>query len=360
INETAQGTTFEGDNKAINEFINQNRYVGYTQGSDVVTYSSEWKTERAKEIQSLHDKLEKTNFPAAFKEYQSYYWLFESYKNMIEGPANASMFGRDKVVLPADYYSFLKKMKFDNVVITKVPKWWLTMKLAFEQMEKEGVIPVSKDNYIGVYAQQISDKELRSKFIVAMLSHTLDMGYNDDYLKYIAQVNSEILPADQPVVSQLKEKYAKIEQAFTSLKRGSKAPQIVGVDMHGKEHKLSDFAGNVIVVDFWFSGCVPCKAEMPIMERMAEEMKDQKIKFVSVSLDSGKALTEAWKNLVKNKGDETLNINLPLGYKSEEAKSYNVKAVPRIIVIDKNGNIIDSNAKRPSDPKLKALLDTLL
>ncbi|MGL5787150.1 MAG: TlpA family protein disulfide reductase [Bacteroidales bacterium] len=358
--ETPESIAFEGDNKRINEFINKNRYVGYTSGSDTKNYSLEWLSERDKELDSLNDRLVKAGFPEDFNQYQTYYWLFESYKNKIEGPANASMFGREQVVLPPNYFSFLKDMKFDNIVITKIPKWWLTMKQAFEQMEKEGYIPVSKENYIGVYAQQIPDKQLRSKFIIAMLSHTLDMGYNDDYMNYIAQVNAYVLPEDQADLQMLKDKYAKIQQNFASLKRGSKAPQIEGVDMNGKEYKLSDFAGNVVVVDFWFSGCVPCKAEMPVMEKMAENMKDQKIKFISVSLDSGKQLTEAWKNIVKDKGDETLNLNLPLGYKSDEAKNYIIRGVPRIIVIDQNGNLVDANAKRPSDPKLKALLDSLL
>ncbi|MGL5729632.1 MAG: hypothetical protein ACRCX5_00740, partial [Bacteroidales bacterium] len=151
--ETPESIAFEGDNKRINEFINKNRYVGYTSGSDTKNYSLEWLSERDKELDSLNDRLVKAGFPEDFNQYQTYYWLFESYKNKIEGPANASMFGREQVVLPPNYFSFLKDMKFDNIVITKIPKWWLTMKQAFEQMEKEGYIPVSKENYIGVYAQ---------------------------------------------------------------------------------------------------------------------------------------------------------------------------------------------------------------
>lgn len=360
LTETPEKTLFTGDNKAINEFINANRYVGYTRGSQVKNYSTEWKTERAQELQQLNDNLQKANLDPEFKAYQPYYWLFQSYKAFIEGPSNAVMFGRTGVELPADYYSFLKGVAFDNEIITSVPHWWSIMKQAFERMEKEGYLPVSKDNYIQIYAEQIPNLKLRSKFILAMLSHTLDMGYNDDFLSYIGQVNKYVLPEDQAQLTEIKAKFDDIAVKFASLKRGTPAPEISGVDINGKPYKLSDLKGNVVVVDFWFSGCVPCKAEMPVMEKLAEEMKDQKIKFISVSLDSGPQLTEAWKGLVKDKGDETLNLNLPLGYKSPEAKNYLIRGVPRIIVIDKEGKLVDSNAKRPSDPKLKALLDSLL
>lgn len=360
LTETPDGTVFSGDNKDINEFINANKYVGYTPGSDVKNYSAEWKAERDAELKALNEKLQNTDLDSSFKAYQPYYWLFQSYKALIDGPANAVMFGRTGIELPDDYYSFLKNVTFDSEQITAVPSWWLVMKSAFERMEKEGYLPVAKDNYIRIYADQISNSKLRSEFIIAMLSHTLDMGYSDDFLNYIEQVQSYILPEQQSQLNELKAKYAVMAEKFAPLKRGSAAPQIVGVDINGKEYKLSDLSGNVVVVDFWFSGCVPCKAEMPVMEKMAENMKDQKIKFISVSLDSGKQLTEAWKSIVKDKGDETLNLNLPLGYKSPEAKNYMIKGVPRIIVIDQAGNIVDANAKRPSDPKLKALLDSLL
>lgn len=360
LTETAGKTLFSGDNKEINEFINSNKYVGYTQGSAVKNYSAEWKAERKAEIKRLNDNLQKSNLDASFKNYQSLYWQFQSYKSLIDGPSDAIMFGRKGIEVPGDYYTFLKDVKFDNEMIKDLPSWWLIMKSAFERMEKEGYLPVSKDNYIQIYAEQIPNAKLRSEFIIAMLSHTLDMGYNDDFMNYIGQVNKYILPENQAQLNQIKEKYNAIAERFASLKRGTPAPEISGVDINGNPYKLSDLKGNVVVVDFWFSGCVPCKAEMPVMEKMAGQMKDQKIKFISVSLDSGPQLTEAWKGLVKDKGDETLNLNLPLGYKSPEAKNYLIKGVPRIIVIDKEGKVVDANAKRPSDPKLRALLDSLL
>ena len=55
-----------------------------------------------------------------------------------------------------------------------------------------------------------------------------------------------------------------------------------------------------------------------------------------------------------------LSVNLPDGFNSPLLGQLNIHGVPRIMLIDREGRIIDSYAKRPSDPKLSRQLKNLL
>ena len=51
---------------------------------------------------------------------------------------------------------------------------------------------------------------------------------------------------------------------------------------------------------------------------------------------------------------------MPGGFKSDLVKKYLIRGVPRIVIVDKEGKIVDANAKRPSDPKLRMQLEQLV
>lgn len=125
-------------------------------------------------------------------------------------------------------------------------------------------------------------------------------------------------------------------------------------------YSSADFKGKIVVLDFWFTGCVPCRAEMPYMDRIAEEMEGQPICFISISLDFGDELMTLWKKMVQDHKGPVISLNVEGGFKSDLAKAYKISGVPRIVIIDKEGRIIDACAKRPSDPKLKMQLEELV
>ncbi|MGL5546752.1 MAG: TlpA family protein disulfide reductase, partial [Tannerellaceae bacterium] len=152
----------------------------------------------------------------------------------------------------------------------------------------------------------------------------------------------------------------KLRDLNAAVRRGVPAPDLTMVDLQGKSYKLSDYKGKVVLIDFWFMGCAPCKAEMPYLAQMAKELADKDVVCISLSLDNGDALMEGWRKFIATKGNETLNVNLPGGFTSQECKNYLVRGVPRIVIVDKEGKIVDAYAKRPSDPKLKKQLEELL
>lgn len=136
-------------------------------------------------------------------------------------------------------------------------------------------------------------------------------------------------------------------------RKGLPAADFTYPDAAGKQISLSDFKGKVVVVDVWATWCGPCRKELPYLKNLEKELKDEEVVFIGVSLDEDKNL-EKWKKFIV---DEQLpGVQLFAGGWSKIAKDYKITGIPRFMVFDKQGCIVEVNAPRPSDPALKKLL----
>lgn len=360
ITETSDSVSLRGDHAAINAFINQHRYLGYSD-KQVPMHSAEWQKNCVDELDKLCYKLDESGLPADFIKRHKLYYRFAYYAQQLNSPGLTATFTKTKVVLAGHYYDFLKDIQFSDVDILSIPKWFNILNAALGEMEKQGMLPVAKDRYMQIYANRIENGQVRSAFLVQLLELTLQKGYSDCFPTYLESIKD--IPLEDRDKAQLKEvtaKYEKLKEVNKGILRGNAAPEFTAMDVDGKVYRMSDFAGKVVVLDFWFTGCIPCKAEMPFMEQIAETMKGEPIQFISMSLDSGNQLIAGWKAMVKGKQGMVLNLNIPQGFKSDLAQKYGIRSVPRIVIIDQEGKIYDSNTLRPSDPKLKLTLEALL
>ena len=136
-------------------------------------------------------------------------------------------------------------------------------------------------------------------------------------------------------------------------RKGLPAADFTYPDAAGKQISLSDFKGKVVIVDVWATWCGPCRKELPYLKNLEKELKDEEVVFIGVSLDEDKNL-EKWKKFIV---DEQLpGVQLFAGGWSKIAKDYKITGIPRFMVFDKQGCIVEVNAPRPSDPALKKLL----
>lgn len=133
---------------------------------------------------------------------------------------------------------------------------------------------------------------------------------------------------------------------------GNAAP----VDMN---ELLKKEKGKVVYVDLWASWCIPCRAAMPASEKLREEYKNAKVSFVYLSIDE-KPL--AWE--IAARAEKLLNYsnsylltdpkNAPL------IKAINLQSIPRYLVYDKNGTLVNQNAPGPDNKEVRQLLDKYL
>lgn len=143
-----------------------------------------------------------------------------------------------------------------------------------------------------------------------------------------------------------------MEAKLAETKTGVPAVSFSYPDVNGKNVALKDLKGKVVLVDLWATWCGPCLAQEPHWEKLYEEYKDKEVAFVGISIDKDKS---KWVTHVKEKN--TKGIQLHSGVENVLSAAYKVDGIPRYILIDKAGNLIAADSPRPSDPKLKELLE---
>ena len=138
----------------------------------------------------------------------------------------------------------------------------------------------------------------------------------------------------------------------------SKAPNFDFENHAGGKTTLESLKGKYVYIDLWATWCGPCRAEIPFLKELEKSLHDKNIAFVSISTDSEKD-HEKWRTFVKEK--ELSGIQLYADRANMDfIKAFNVNTIPRFILIDPTGNVVDADAARPSDPKLKEQLAGLL
>ncbi|MCO4293578.1 TlpA family protein disulfide reductase [Solitalea sp. MAHUQ-68] len=152
------------------------------------------------------------------------------------------------------------------------------------------------------------------------------------------------------VTTEQKQRSQAIGANLNTFKTADKAINFTYPDLNDKQVSLTDFKGKVVLVDVWATWCGPCKKEIPALKQLEEELRAQDVVFMSVSVDEEKD-KEKWKKFVADQGLKGVQL-FASGW-SDIAKNYKITGIPRFMLFDKKGNIINVDAPRPSDPKLK-------
>lgn len=128
-------------------------------------------------------------------------------------------------------------------------------------------------------------------------------------------------------------------------------------DTSGNTLELSSFKGKYLVIDFWTSWCKPCVANIPSLTQMTEYYKSEPIQFISVSLDRD---VDDWKQAIIKHHFEGVQLTDSGAFNSMFAVYCKVLWVPRYLIVDPNGRIINFDAPQAVEPELKALLGNLI
>ena len=138
-------------------------------------------------------------------------------------------------------------------------------------------------------------------------------------------------------------------------KEGEPAIDFNYPDTDGNEFSLTSFKGNLVYVDVWATWCGPCKAEIPSLQKLEADYHGKDITFMSVSLDTDK---EAWEKMVAEK--ELGGVQLWADGWSKITKDYAIFSIPRFMLFDAEGNVVSTNAPRPSSSEIRGLIDANL
>ena len=123
--------------------------------------------------------------------------------------------------------------------------------------------------------------------------------------------------------------------AAQPLKRwtGGPAPALELRDTEGRLHRLADYRGSAVLVNFWATWCEPCREEMPGMERLRSAMQGRRFVVLAVNVGEGARAARAF--------GEKMRLGFPLLLDSDTktARAWSARVLPASFVIGPQGDI---------------------
>jgi len=118
----------------------------------------------------------------------------------------------------------------------------------------------------------------------------------------------------------------------------SNAPGIVLQALDGSAMALSDFGGQIVIVNFWASWCPPCRREMPDLDELDKELKESgDAVLITVNLVDGRRETvDSARQYIEENG---FGFTVLIDEQGVLASEYSVSAIPHTIILDRNGDV---------------------
>ena len=111
------------------------------------------------------------------------------------------------------------------------------------------------------------------------------------------------------------------------------APNFTLKSLGGKNLKLSEMAGNVVLINFWASWCGPCREEMPLLNAMHNKYEPLGFTVLGVNVEEQ---ADSARGFLK---DFPVDFPILLDDRNQVSKLYNVVAMPTTVVVDRDGNM---------------------
>ena len=134
-------------------------------------------------------------------------------------------------------------------------------------------------------------------------------------------------------------------------------PDLELKDLEGNLHKLSDYRGSIVVLNFWATWCVPCRKEMPLFVDLQNEYMSRGVQFIAASTDE----SDSQKEVPKFVKEFHLNFPVWIGATPDQQASFRLgTALPATLIIDADGNlayrIIGESTREMLEQRLECLL----
>lgn len=129
-------------------------------------------------------------------------------------------------------------------------------------------------------------------------------------------------------------KSAEKAQLLSSIEKPFSAPDSELKDMDGELHKMSDYRGKPVIVNFWATWCPPCRAELPSMNRAWAKVKDEGIEMLAVNMGENEDM------IFPFTGDHPIDFTILLDQTGQYALDWRVKGLPTTFVVNPDGQVV--------------------
>ncbi|MDR6782651.1 thiol-disulfide isomerase/thioredoxin [Pedobacter africanus] len=311
-------------------------------------------------------KANKEKLSPAFYEKQLIDFVYHKKNNAMGIPFMLQGLGKRKLstVIPDGYWNLDKGVKMDEqllsnqtyvIFITRKYVDFLRLKAMAARGETDSILPAEEKTNL---QYQLIEKHFSGK------NRSIALRKNFETASY----GAKDMQMYKPLLDKYLTQYATAEDAretllifekFTRVKTGKEPPFFTLKNQDGKDVTLKDFAGKVVYMDFWSSGCGPCRYEMKNgSPKLHASFKDNKeVVFLYISIDDS---ADLWKKAIADDKIEGIHLLSPGGFKSPVAEAFNIMGIPRYIIIGRDGKIFDDDAPRPSQDITPARINEAL
>lgn len=288
----------------------------------------------------VREDFENRNETLLIAEYN--YYLKEYKKKVM------LIYPKKKIIVPTDLQQLESPIPYDETLLNSN----LYLYTILEQLSENKDQNTDKDSQVLQALSKMKSNAFKDKLMYWQLNKSIqEVSKNGDIDVLINTYINEIKN------SNYKSKILAKASIKRSLKKGANAPFFKAETLQGKTITLNDLKGKYTVIDVWATWCIPCKKDAPYFEKFALKYTNENVQFVSISMDRNKDRNK-WK-LRSNELSETV---IQLRSLDEKAfmKAYNIHSLPRYIILDPDGKILNIDLPRPSKSNFEPILKSNL
>lgn len=341
------------DDKGINSYLATERNISYNSGYssyrlDEKTYLNnlEFKIKKKREF------LKSKKLPEAFTKLENERIAYKVVEDIFFYPVYRRFFAKKGYKSSDKYNKYIDSLFVERPDLLNLQPYkdflirYIEKKTLKTRSSNKTHLSIIK--HLDYVIDNVNSKEISDFLINAFaFSHIRKVGVagNEDIIKkYLDNVRD----------SRYRKKFSNVVERFRNLEKGKPAPDFSFKDTKDKEVSLKDLKGKYVYIDVWATWCSSCKGEIKYFHRLIREYRNKNIIFIGISLDENHT---QWKYFTEKR--KLKSIQLYAGDNKNFSDEYLINTIPRFILIDKEGNIVDSFADRPSSRKIRMVLNNL-